>query len=172
MQIIYLFAINFLDLHKKRNIEILNMIIMIILFIICHNCSLLTAPPFYIFTSLKMNERRKSKRFDSEKPASSRTGAIPVFGLVDLKKNRDFRLIKQDLEERGRMRDKVPGGGPKEEVLYVDATRNVGVVLGKTRNKIEKCRFSFKIRPQVLINECICKSKIHNVSGKIFTFFY
>ena len=79
-----------------------------------------------------MSERRKSRRFDSEKPASSRTGGIPVFGLVDLKKNRDFRLIKQDLEERGRMREKGPAkGGPKEEVLYVDATRNVGVVLGK-----------------------------------------
>ena len=80
-----------------------------------------------------MSERRKSRRFDSEKPASSRTGGIPVFGLVDLKKNRDFRLIKQDLEERGRMREKGPTGGPKEEVLYVDATRNVGVVLGKWR---------------------------------------
>ena len=132
---IYLFAISFLDLHKKRNHEILNLIIMNILFIICHNCSLLTAPSFYIFAALKMSERRKSKRFDSEKPASSRTGAIPVFGLVDLKKNRDFRLIKQDLEERGRMRDKVPGSGVKEEVLYVDATRNVGVVLGKTRER-------------------------------------
>ena len=82
------------------------------------------------------SERRKSRRFDSEKPASSRTGGIPVFGLVDLKKNRDFRLIKQDLEERGRMREKGPAGGPKEEVLYVDATRNVGVVLGKRRTSV------------------------------------
>ena len=84
-----------------------------------------------------MSERRKSRRFDSEKPASSRTGGIPVFGLVDLKKNRDFRLIKQDLEERGRMREKGPTGGPKEEVLYVDATRNVGVVLGINDERVK-----------------------------------
>ena len=94
-----------------------------------------------------MSERRKSRRFDSEKPPSSRTGGIPVFGLVDLKKNRDFRLIKQDLEERGRMREKGPAkGGPKEEVLYVDATRNVGVVLGKEREGVTSTRAShFKL---------------------------
>ena len=39
------------------------------------------------------------------------------------------------------MREKGPAGGPKEEVLYVDATRNVGVVLGKALNNIKSiCR--------------------------------
>ena len=80
-----------------------------------------------------MSERPKSKRLDSERnPASSRTGGIPVFGLVDLKKNRDFRLIRQDLEERGRLRDREPAAMPAQQVLYVDATRNVGVVLGES----------------------------------------
>ena len=67
-----------------------------------------------------MSERRKSKRLDSERnPASSRTGGIPVFGLVDLKKNRDFRLIKQDLEERGRLRDREPAAMPAQRSMPV-----------------------------------------------------
>ena len=60
------------------------------------------------------------------------TDGIPVFDLVDLKKNKDFLRLKQDIEERGRSREnKTKDKGPKEEVLYVDATRNVGVVLGE-----------------------------------------
>ena len=90
-----------------------------------------------------MSQRRKSLRLDSERnPASSRTGGIPVFGLVDLKKNRDFRVIKQDLEERGRLRDREPAAQPAQQVLYVDATRNVGVVLGKSPSVI-KCKKHF-----------------------------
>ena len=72
--------------------------------------------------------RRKSRRFDSERKSGS--NGIPVFDLVDLKKNKDFLKLKQDLEERGRSETKKQKG-PKVEVLYVDATRNVGVVLGE-----------------------------------------
>ena len=80
-----------------------------------------------------MSERRKSKRFDSDKKSSKSggTGGIPVFDLVDLKKNKDFLRLKHDLDERTRSRQNRKEKGPKQEVLYVDATRNVGVVLGE-----------------------------------------
>ena len=80
-----------------------------------------------------MSERRKSKRFDSDKKSSKSggTGGIPVFDLVDLKKNKDFLRLKHDLDERTRSRQNRREKGPKQEVLYVDATRNVGVVLGE-----------------------------------------
>ena len=38
--------------------------------------------------------------------------------------------LKQDLEERARNSGLGPGGDQKVETLYVDTTRNVGVVLG------------------------------------------
>ena len=50
---------------------------------------------------------------------------------MDLKKNKDFLRLKHDLDERTRSRQNRKEKGPKQEVLYVDATRNVGVVLGE-----------------------------------------
>ena len=88
-----------------------------------------------------MSDRRKmSRRLDSEKRSEkSRTDGIPVFDMVDLKKNKDFMRLKQDLEERGRQKEnRKKEKGPKMEVLYVDATRNVGVVLGKHWENIFK----------------------------------
>ena len=87
------------------------------------------------------DRRRMSRRFDSEKRSEkSRTDGIPVFDLVDLKKNKDFMRLKQDLEERGRTKEnRKKEKGPTMEVLYVDATRNVGVVLGKNEvNNLQK----------------------------------
>ena len=76
------------------------------------------------------DSRRRSRRFESDKKGSGK--GIPVFDLVDLKKNKDFLRIKQDLDERSRAREgKSKERGGKSEVLYVDATRNVGVVLGE-----------------------------------------
>ena len=64
-----------------------------------------------------------------KKYTGSLSAKIPVFEMVGAKRNRNLQRLKQDLLERGR------GGGvnndePKLETLYVDTTRNVGVVLG------------------------------------------
>ena len=71
---------------------------------------------------------RKSS-IGEKKYTGSLSSKIPVFEMVGAKRNRNLQRLKQDLLERGR------GGGvnndePKLETLYVDTTRNVGVVLG------------------------------------------
>ena len=44
------------------------------------------------------------------------------------RRNKDLIKLKQDLEERARYVQKGPDS--KVETMYVDTTRNVGVVLG------------------------------------------
>ena len=45
------------------------------------------------------------------------------------RRNKNLVKLKQDLEERARLLNK--GNEVKTEMMYVDATRNVGVVLGE-----------------------------------------
>ena len=53
---------------------------------------------------------------------------LPMFEMSEMKKNKDLLRLKHDFEERARS-GRVEGRG--WEVLYVDATRNVGVVMGE-----------------------------------------
>ena len=55
---------------------------------------------------------------------------IPAFGVAGAKRNRNLLKIQQDLVERTRNNEKT-SDGPRMETLYVDSTRNVGVVLGE-----------------------------------------
>ena len=55
---------------------------------------------------------------------------IPAFGVSGAKRNRNLLKIQQDLVERTRNNEKT-NDGPRVETLYVDSTRNVGVVLGR-----------------------------------------
>ena len=76
----------------------------------------------------RMSTHRKS---DAEKKSKFKsTDKIPVFGIAGAKRNRNLLKLKQDLEERGRSNE-TTNGEPKIECMYVDSTRNVGVVLGK-----------------------------------------
>ena len=74
---------------------------------------------------------------EEKKPKFKVTDKIPVFGIAGAKRNKNLLKLRQDIEERGRSNDQnALGGGPKVETLYVDTTRNVGVVLGNNDMKI------------------------------------
>ena len=80
----------------------------------------------------------RTRRSESERRSrgsESLSLGPPVFDLPDIKRNKDLTRLKADLEERERARSdlKRPRRTPRPgvEVLYVDATRNVGVVLGE-----------------------------------------
>ena len=80
-----------------------------------------------------MSTRRMSTLNKSDvekKPKYKTTDKIPVFGIAGAKRNKNLLKLKQDLEERGRSNEGA-SEEPKVEMMYVDATRNVGVVLGK-----------------------------------------
>ena len=81
-----------------------------------------------------MEGRKKRSESEVRSRGSSSLGP-PVFDLPDIKRNKDLCRLKADLEERARARSdlKKPWRGPRPrvEVLYVDATRSVGVVLGE-----------------------------------------
>ena len=68
-----------------------------------------------------------------KKPKFNVVDKIPAFGIVGAKRNRNLIKIQQDLVERTRNNEKMKAG-PVVEVLYIDPTRNVGVVLGKFIN--------------------------------------
>ena len=65
------------------------------------------------------------------------TDKIPAFSIAGAKRNKNMVKIQQDLVERSRSNEKNGKEGTKMETLYVDSTRNVGVVLGN------KCFISF-----------------------------
>ena len=72
------------------------------------------------------------KYFDDgkkRKKRSSMVDKIPVMAIAGARRNKNLIKLKQDLEERARA--SAQDTEPKIEVLYVDTTRNVGVVLGK-----------------------------------------
>ena len=83
----------------------------------------------------RMEGRKRRSESERRSRGSERGRVPPVFDLPDIKRNKDLSRLKADLEERARARLdlKRPRGGlrPRTEVLYVDATRNVGVVLGE-----------------------------------------
>ena len=63
---------------------------------------------------------------------------IPAMTMAGSRRNKDMVRLKQDLEERARinMMKETEAEG-KAETMYVDVTRNVGVVLGELkRNEI------------------------------------
>ena len=85
-------------------------------------------------------EGRKKRSESERRSRGSEAGGghslgPPVFDLPDIKRYKDLCRLKADLEERERARSdlKRPRRVPRPgvEVLYVDATRNVGVVLGE-----------------------------------------
>lgn len=78
----------------------------------------------------------RTKRSESERRSRGSEGlGPPVFDLPDIKRNKDLCRLKADLEERARARLDLQkprrGPRPRVDVLYVDANRNVGVVLGE-----------------------------------------
>ena len=82
-----------------------------------------------------MSDRRMStrKQSDVDRRMSSRnkaTDKIPVFGIAGAKRNKNLEKMKQDIEERARSNVKTKAE-PLMECMYVDATRNTGVVLGR-----------------------------------------
>ena len=64
-----------------------------------------------------------------KKPNKKLTERIPVFDSAGVKRNKNLQQLKQALLERDRGNSN--DNGPKTETLYVDTTRNVGVVLGE-----------------------------------------
>ena len=80
-------------------------------------------------------EGRKKRSESERRPGVSLNPPVlpPVFDLPDIKRNKDLSRLKADLEERARARSdqRKPRRGPRLEGLYVDAIRNVGVVLGE-----------------------------------------
>ena len=54
---------------------------------------------------------------------------IPVMAIAGARRNKNLIKLMQDLEERARA--SAQDMEPRIETLYVDTTRNVGVVLGK-----------------------------------------
>ena len=69
----------------------------------------------------QMDEEKKAKFNIADK--------IPAFASAGAKRNKNMIKIQQDLVERTRNNDKQKTDA-KMETLYVDTTRNVGVVLG------------------------------------------
>ena len=57
---------------------------------------------------------------------------IPAMTLAGSRRNKDMVRLKQDLEERARISMMKEAEG-KSETMYVDVTRNVGVVLGEMK---------------------------------------
>ena len=69
-----------------------------------------------------LDEAKKRKK------RSNMVDKIPVMGIAGARRNKNLIKLKQDLEERARATN--PDAGPTIETLYIDSTRNVGVVLG------------------------------------------
>ena len=72
---------------------------------------------------------------------------MDVFGFLSGdQKNKDLVRLKQDLEERARLAERSKAAnneGDKVETMYIDNTRNVGVLLGEKDlgKHIKKQRF-------------------------------
>ena len=64
---------------------------------------------------------------------SSMIDKIPVMGIAGARRNKNLVKLKQDLEERARAAA-ASESGPTIETMYIDKTRNVGVVLGIYRH--------------------------------------
>ena len=80
-----------------------------------------------------MASRKKSERKPSDEEKKTKfnvTDKIPAFALSGAKRNKNFIKLQQDLVERTR-NEKNNKESRVAETLYVDATRNVGVVLGE-----------------------------------------
>ena len=80
-----------------------------------------------------MSTRRMPTRKQSDADKKTRpdaTDKIPAFAIAGAKRNKNLLKMQQDVMERSRRNEKSTAG-PREEILYVDDTRNVGVVLGE-----------------------------------------
>ena len=93
-----------------------------------------------------MASRKMSIRKQSDADKKTRvnvTDKIPAFSIAGAKRNKNMVKIQQDLVERSRSNEKNGKEGTKMETLYVDSTRNVGVVLGN------KCFISFLLNQSI-----------------------
>ena len=77
----------------------------------------------------KMMSQKDSEDARKKKMRSEMIEKIPVMAQAGNRRNKNLVKLKQDLEERARLFNK--GNEVKTEMMYVDATRNVGVVLGE-----------------------------------------
>ena len=75
-----------------------------------------------------MSEKKDSEDAHKKKIRSELIEKIPIMAQAGNRRNKNLVKLKQDLEERARLFNK---GKVKSEVMYVDATRNVGVVFGE-----------------------------------------
>ena len=76
-----------------------------------------------------MASQKDNYESKKKKKRSSMVDKIPVMAIAGARRNKNLVKLKQDLEERARA--SAQDNEPKVEVLYVDTTRNVGVVLGR-----------------------------------------
>ena len=78
----------------------------------------------------KMISQKDSEDAHKKKMRSELIEKIPVMAQAGNRRNKNLVKLKQDLEERARLLGKGINE-VKAETMYVDATRNVGVVLGE-----------------------------------------
>ena len=71
---------------------------------------------------------QKASNAKGKKKRSSMVDKIPVMAIAGARRNKNLVRLKQDLEERARAN--AEDTEPRIETLYVDTTRNVGVLLG------------------------------------------
>ena len=91
----------------------------------------------------------KAKKRKANKEMKEMIEKIPVLALTN-KGNKDLVKLRKDLEERARLAGKNSDGSTKEgktETMFVDKTRNVGVVIGEKDlgKHIKKQRFESMI---------------------------
>ena len=72
---------------------------------------------------------------DARKRKREMIERIPAMAMAGSRRNKDMVRLKQDLEERARINMMKEAEG-KAETMYVDVTRNVGVVLGEMKGTL------------------------------------
>lgn len=82
---------------------------------------------------------------DARKRKREMIERIPAMTMAGSRRNKDMVRLKQDLEERARINMMKEAEG-KAETMYVDVTRNVGVVLGEIKGILPRTLLHYKER--------------------------
>ena len=85
---------------------------------------------------VKMPQLSQKDSDDARKRKREMIERIPAMTMAGSRRNKDMVRLKQDLEERARINMMKEAEG-KSETMYVDVTRNVGVVLGEIKRNLQ-----------------------------------